>query len=273
MFQVNLQKNTLKRSGSGTEKTPIVVLPEAYFPQLLDEPSADPLQGVATTKNVLMVGTLTSENPESDRKNLLSSILWFMKAFKGNPDVGLVVKTSKGRDTTIDRELVRKMLRQVKNMSKQDPAKSPKVYLLHGAMTREEMNNLYKSPKLCVFATATRGEGFGLPLLEAAVAGIPIVATGWSAHTEFLSGKSFSSVACDMMPIPGSRIDGTIFVTGSSWAQPREGNFCRKLKLAVNENQKLLTAAAELSERLKKSHSHEALQEKFQQIVMEHVDK
>lgn len=266
-------KTTMIRSGNGSETTPIVVLPEAYFPQLLNDPTDDPLRDIKTSKNILMVGALTSENPASDRKNLLNSVLWFMKAFKGNPEVGLVVKTSKGRDTTIDRELVRKMLRQVKNMHKQDSKKSPKIYLLHGAMTREEMNNLYKSPKLCAFASATRGEGFGLPMLEAAVAGIPIVATNWSAHTEFLGGKSFAAVVCDMTPIPDNRIDGTIFVAGSSWAEPREGNFCRKLKLTVNENKKLLLAAEELSARLKKSHSHDTLQKKFQKIVMEHVGK
>tara|TARA_R100000008_G_scaffold4749_1_gene2962 strand:- start:2553 stop:3725 length:1173 start_codon:yes stop_codon:yes gene_type:complete len=264
-------KQTLERTGGSQNKTPIEVLPEAYFSELLLEPSSDPLEDIPTDKNFLTVGTLTSDNPDADRKNLLSSILWFLKAFEGKKDVGLIVKTSRGRDTTIDRELVRKTLRQVRASSSVNLDRAPKLYMMHGTMTREEMKNVYKSQKLIGYMSATRGEGFGLPLLEAAVSGLPVVATDWSAHTEFLEGASFQKVKFDMCPVPPARIDGKIFVAGSAWANPREGNFCRKMKAVYEKPNQFSAHAKNLSEKLIKSHSLEALQEKFESIVRKHL--
>lgn len=266
-------KKTLENSATVKLNTPIVVLPEAYFDELLEKPKKDPLDSLPTDKNFLMVGTLTSDDAAADRKNLAASIIWFLKAFEGKKDVGLIVKTSRGRDTTIDRDLVRKMMHQVKKMSKVPSDRCPKIYMLHGSMTRDEMRDLYKSKKLCAYASATRGEGFGLPLLEAAVSELPIVATDWSAHTEFLSGDSFLPAKYDIRPIAQSRVDGKIFVKDSCWAHPREGNFSRKMKLAVSENKRLREAAKHLSASLQKSHSLDNLQERFEQIVREYVQK
>ena len=266
-------KSTIEKSGNGKSNTPIVVLPEAYFPELTEPTCSDPLSELSTSKNILMVGTLTSDAPEADRKNLASSIVWFLNAFRGKPDIGLVVKTSRGRDTSIDRELVRKMMCQVRKASGVSGDRSPKLYMLHGPMTRDEMRDLYKSPKLCAYASATRGEGFGLPLLEAAIAGLPIVATDWSAHTEFLSGDSFLSAKYDLMTIPSTRVDGKIFAADAMWANPREGNFSRKLKVVVDDNEKFREAAKDLSDKLRVSHDINNLQRRFNEIITEYVKK
>jgi glycosyltransferase involved in cell wall biosynthesis len=247
-------KSTIKMSGTGNEKTPIAVVPEAFFPELLGPATNDPLLHLTTSKNFLMIGTLTADDPGADRKNLVIGIKWFLEKFSNNSDVGLIIKTSKGRDTTIDRQLVRNLLSQIKR--KCNVKNPPKIYMLHGAMTRQEMANVYKSPKIAAFLSTTRGEGFGLPLLEAAVAGIPIVATGWSAHTEFLSGDSFLDVTYDLHQIPANKVDNNIFVTGAKWAEAREGNFKKKMQYVVDplEHTQLHDAAQSLSQKLIKSH-------------------
>lgn len=264
-------KSAFLVSGTKNEKTPIRVVPEAYFPEILEESSEDILSHLPTNQNFLLVGTLVSDDPSADRKNIANAIIWFLQAFKDNKDVGLVVKTTKGRETSIDRELVRKMLRQIKKVS--GAGDFPRIYMLHGPMTRKEMTNLYKSPKVCGFMSATRGEGFGLPLLESAVAGLPIVATDWSAHTEFLSGPSFLKVACDMNYISDSRVDGTIFVKNSIWANPREGNFKRNLKKALEENSSLREAAKDLSSKLVESHSLKNIFEIYRNSLPEIFEK
>jgi glycosyltransferase involved in cell wall biosynthesis len=145
--------------------------------------------------------------------------------------------------------------------------------MLHGSMSRAEMRDLYKSPKISAYASATRGEGFGLPLLEAAISGLPVVATNWSAHTEFLSGDSFLDTAYDLKVVPSTRVDGKIFVADAMWAEPREGNFSRKLKIAVAENRKLKEKALDLSAELQDSHSLDTLCRQFENIIKEHYKK
>ena len=53
-------------------------------------------------------------------------------------------------------------------------------------MTDDEMNELNNDSKIKAFLSFTKGEGFGRPLLEAAVTGKPVITTNWSGHTDFL---------------------------------------------------------------------------------------
>ena len=48
------------------------------------------------------------------------------------------------------------------------------------------LNGIYNA--FDIFTLPTRGEGFGLPILEAMSAGIPVVVTDYSAHPEWCEG-------------------------------------------------------------------------------------
>jgi len=145
----------------------------------------------------------------------------------------------------------------------------PKLYMLHGSMTRQEMTSLYKSKKVCALASASRGEGFGLPMLEAAVCGLPVVAPDWSAYTEFLSGPSFLRVMYDLKAISAARVDNKIFVKNAQWAEARPGNFKRKLKMALEQNDMLKEKAQILSKTLLDTHSLRGIFEKYQKALSE----
>lgn len=256
-------KFSLLQGGTGKEKTPIVVVPESYFSELSKEPSQK-LFDLPTSKNFLTVGMLTADDPEFDRKNTANVVKWFCQEFDGQEDVGLVVKASKGRETTIDRQLVRKTLEQV--VQRSGAKRPPKVYMLHGSMTRDEMVSLYGDPTVLGLVSATRGEGFGLPMLEAAVAGLPVVCTGWSSVTEFLAGDSFIPVEHDLVTIPNEKVDEKIFTRGAKWAAPREGSFKKKLRKLHNESEKYRVAAKKQSEILKASHSFESINKKYDEV-------
>jgi glycosyltransferase involved in cell wall biosynthesis len=253
-------RSTFLTSGTGKERTPIVVVPESYFKELLKDPTDQPFE-FSTSKNFLTVGMFTAEDPDHDRKNVINTVKWFCQEFDGKKDVGLIVKTSKGRETTIDRELVRKSLHQV--VAQSGCKNPPKIYMLHGSMTRDEMNALYKHPSLLGLVTATRGEGFGLPMLEAAVSGLPVVGTNWSSIIEFLKGDSFLGVDYDLVSVPDQKADGNIFVRSVKWANPKESNFKRKLRKLYEDSDKFKSSAKELSKILTVSHSPESINKKY----------
>lgn len=253
-------RSTFLTSGTGKEKTPIVVVPESYFKELLKDPTNQPFE-FSTSKNFLTVGMFTAEDPDMDRKNIINTVKWFCQEFDGKKDVGLIVKTSKGRETTIDRELVRKSLQHV--VAQSGCKNPPKIYMLHGSMTRDEMNALYKHPSMLGLISATRGEGFGLPMLEAAVSGLPVIGTNWSSIIEFLKGDSFLGVEYDLVSVPDQKADGNIFVRSVKWANPKESNFKRKLRKLYDENDKFKSSAKELSKILTVSHSSESINKKY----------
>jgi glycosyltransferase involved in cell wall biosynthesis len=85
-------------------------------------------------------------------------------------------------------------------------------------------------PEIKAFISLTRGEGFGLPLLEAAASGLPVIATGWSGHLSFLDLIRFIKLDYELQELPKARLDSNIFMAGAKWAQVHESDVKRKLK-------------------------------------------
>ena len=113
------------------------------------------------------------------RKNTKNTIEWFLEKFKDNPNVGLIVKGFLKNNSTIDKMRSEDSLRLLTGTDVKC-----KVYLLHGDMSDEEMIGLYSHQKVKALISLSHGEGFGLPLFEAAYTGLPIVTTNWSGQCE-----------------------------------------------------------------------------------------
>tara|TARA_B100001094_G_C18183178_1_gene802135 strand:+ start:909 stop:2069 length:1161 start_codon:yes stop_codon:yes gene_type:complete len=223
-------KSTFERSGD--IKTKICVVPEYILPELIEQ-KLDPMKlDVSTNFNFLMFGLITGQNAEADRKNTFYGIKWLCETFKDDSEVGVVIKTSLGRMTAIDRENTLRLLRKVISEVKQGPY--PKFYLSHGLMTNDEVSAFYRSKEINALVSFTRGEGYGLPLLEAAASGLPVLATNWSGHMDFLRNIKFSSFDYDLVNVHKSRIDNAVFIDGSRWAQPKESDVKKRLSKIRN---------------------------------------
>lgn len=196
--------------------------------------------------NFLVVGQLTAIDPETDRKNIFNTIKWLCEEFKDNKDVGIVIKTNMGRSSDSDKKNVinyfKKVIETIRNGSDY-----PKIKVLHGKMTDLEIMSLYNHNKIKAYVSCTRGEGYGLPLIEAASSGLPIIATNWSGHLDFLADQ-FTPVDYHLVDLPPQRIDERIFVNKSKWANPSEESFKKSIR-NVYEN---YYDAKEKSKNLKK---------------------
>lgn len=257
-------KQTFLNSGNVT--TDIEVVPIAYDSELLT-PTARPLElSLKTSFNFLSVGMLTGNSPETDRKNLLYMLKWFCESFSDKPDVGLILKTSSVRLTHLDRAYVTNVLNSV--LTNIGLKENPKIYLLHGDLSTSEMAALYQEKTVKAFLLPTHGEGFGIPVLEAAVSGLLVIATNWSAHTEFLNKGKWLSVSSSLVPVPQARIDNKIFVPGAQWAQPSEREFKERLVKFYEQPQKPKQWAAELSKVLIPLYSSELINTQYSSSIL-----
>ena len=120
-----------------------------------------------------------------DRKNTALLIRTFLETFNtsSKKKPALILKTNHVNYSLLDREAIIKQINKIKD---QVSGNLPNVYLLHGEMTDEEMNQLNNDPKVKSFISFTKGEGFGRPLLEAAITGKPVITTNWSGHVDFI---------------------------------------------------------------------------------------
>ena len=133
----------------------------------------------------LFTGHWLNGNFGEDRKDVASLIQTFLETFntpsKSKP--ALILKSSHINYSILDRE---SMLKRINDIKKRVKGNLPNVYLLHGEMTDDEMNQLNNDPKVKAFVSFTKGEGYGRPLAEAAITGKPVITTNWSGHIDFL---------------------------------------------------------------------------------------
>jgi len=237
-------------------KTPIeyVGYPTKNFEKL---PKLDNLQ-FETSFNFLSIAQF------GPRKNLPSTVKWFVEEFH-EENVGLILKTNIAKNSVMDRETIFKDLQ--KFMS-EFPNRKCKLYLIHGDMTDEEIHALYEHPQIDAFLALPHGEGFGLPIFEAAYSGLPVVATGWSGQLDFLVDEQgtehFYSVAFDLQPVQESVVWENVIIKESMWAYPREQSAKTQMRLCYKTLRKdhVETRMARLNEA--KAYAQQ-LHEKFTQ--------
>ena len=226
----NFTKDVVKRSGILTKK--IKVVPEYFNQKILDKNIEESFDQIKTSFNFLMMAQLTDLNPANDRKNILNTIKSFCETFEGNKDVGLIIKTSTGKYSKEDKKITTATMKNL--LSKVRKTDFPRVYLLHGDMSSKEIADLYNSAKTNVFLSATRGEGYGIPLIDAAAAGMPVIATNWSGHLDFLE-DNFLKIDYQLSDIPENKIDNRIFFKNFKWASP-DNNSLKHNLIRVYEN-------------------------------------
>ena len=138
----------------------------------------------------------------SPRKNIEATITSFLEEFT-NEDVGLIVKTNIKNSSVIDRQVCMERLSYI--MKHFPENRKCKVYLLHGNLSEEQMAGLYSHENVNAYVTTSHGEGFGLPVFEAASAGLPVIACNWGGITDFTSVKTRSK--SDNMKVMISEVD------------------------------------------------------------------
>ena len=257
-------RDTLLRTGQLL--TPVVVVPESFPDEIIPNDVESFDLNVRTNFNFLIFGQLTGNDSAQDRKNTYQAIKWISEEFADDPNVGIIVKTNHGRNTTLDRSMVRQIFKQV--VSSLD--KHPPIYLLHGAMNETELAGLYRNETIAALVAPTRGEGFGLPLLEAAASALPVMATNWSGHCDFLNQGKWIKFDYLLTPVHDSKIDGQIFVKNSKWADVQEQDFKKKIRKFRNKPEQPKNWATDLRQSLLKSHTFDAIAKCWDSIMREY---
>lgn len=181
-------------------RLPVTVIPHIVEP-VCDASCARAAFGLP--EDVFLFLVMFDCNSVAERKNPWGAIRAFQKAFEGSGErAGLVIKARNLDDRT--RKELREQLRDC-----------PHVWLLEGDYPKEQVNSLIRG--VDVYVSLHRAEGFGLVLAESMYLGTPVIATNWSANTEFMN----EDVAC-MVEAKLVRLEKDIlpYRRGSRWADP-----------------------------------------------------
>ena len=138
----------------------------------------------------LFVGHWMNGIQGHDRKNVGVLVQSFFDAFKGGigKKPALILKCSVGVASYMSRDIILDKIKRIRDTY--GDVNLPNIYLINGEFNDSEMNELYNHPKVKAMVSHTKGEGFGRPLLEFGLTGKPIIASGWSGHTDFLNTEN-----------------------------------------------------------------------------------
>lgn len=249
--------------------TDIVVIPESFHPVFEKETVSKSIElNLDSDFNFLMFGQLTGNNPFNDRKNIPFALKWFIEEFKGNSNIGLVLKTGAARAHHIDKRIIAVTFQQYLMDIGYNSDTDPRITIIHGNLSNEEMFSLYKNEKIKGLLAPTHGEGFFIPGINAAASGLPVLATDWSAHTEFLNLGKWIKFDYNLVDVHESRVDQNIFMKGTKWADPVEKDVKFRMRKFYQDCEMPKKWAKELEPIIKQKYSYGALKEHYNNMFL-----
>lgn len=217
------------------------------------------------------------------RKNLEATVVCFIEEFGENENVGLVLKTSIARNNEMDRQACR---RRLEALLTNFPNKKCKIYLLHGNLSSDEMASLYTHPKIKAMISTTHGEGYGLPMFEAAYKGLPIIAPNWSGHVDFLYAPvkdkkknkikqrpHFVKIDYELKNVQRAAVWDGVVAADSKWCFVKKQSVKDGLKEAFKNNEKRQIIARRLQKFIVEKFNKEDIYEQFVNEIHEADDE
>jgi len=116
-----------------------------------------------------------------ERKNFEALIEAYVTEFKPNEDVTLILKTHQGGFTQAYKDV---LALKIKSMVAEHTDNPPKILFFPDKIATEDIAALYRACQCLVMPT--RGEGLGLPVIEAMACGLPVIATYGSSLPELM---------------------------------------------------------------------------------------
>ena len=201
------------------------------------------------------------------RKNFNNTIKWFVENFH-DKEVGLVLKTCMKGSSRIDLDGTEGRLRTILESF---PNRKCSVSLLHGDLSEGQMKALYEHDKVKSLINIAHGEGFGLPLFEAARCALPIVTIPWSGQTDFLSYNDknyFAAISYVLKPVAQETLWEGVIEQGSNWAHAEEGSYKMALTMVHERWDEYKQQAVELQGLVNENFNTETLYEGFVDSVL-----
>lgn len=201
----------------------------------------------------------------TERKNPVSLIRAYYNAFTEKEDVTLTLRVFWKFPIEDSLNHVRGAIQQIKDGygGRKD---FPKIILWTEIIPDSALPNLYSS--FDCFVLPSRGEGFGLPFIEAMACGVPTIGPAWGGNTDFMNPNNSFLVPGKLIPISnGEFLRLQPQYGGQNWFDINEGELSKIMRWIYDNKEKAKDvgdrAAKEVSESWTWDHTAKILYSAF----------
>jgi glycosyltransferase involved in cell wall biosynthesis len=153
----------------------------------------------------------------TDRKNPEALLRAYYTAFKKTDNVGLLLKTYFRNFNLSNKRMIRAAVAKVQ-AEFGGAENCPPVFLYLDLMDRQQIMRLHATGD--VYVSAHRGEGWGVPQVEAMLAGHMIISTGFGGVHEYLKDeKNAMLIPYKLQPLKGMDHASHFYANDQRWAE------------------------------------------------------
>lgn len=199
--------NAIKKAGVNK---PIYIIPEAIDAETVTHIPYEPENRPNGLYNFYSIFEWT------ERKNPKMLLEAYWREFEGIEDVGLTIKTyldnfTKDKRSEIDSEI--KALKHRLQLKTYAP-----VFLYRDIMERHQIYRFHKTNDC--FVSAHRGEGWGIPQMEAMLVGNPVISTSCGGIHEHLNFGEAILIPYKLIPLLQNNRNQQWYTSDQQWAEP-----------------------------------------------------
>lgn len=217
-------------------KVPVYVVPHTFE---IDQYSAD-IEPFHTLTGLPLEGEdkpciFYNISQISHKKGIDKLLRAYWGAFQNGENVTLVLKGYIGQMKRVNEdEQILNFLNEVKDGTRLPTY--PRVLILHDILGEREIQRLHATCD--AYVNASNGEGWSLPLFEAAAHGNAVVSTKWGGPEVFLNDHEFYSVRHSIEPVYNMKHSFQyMFTSRENWAEPSVTSMIEQIRLAYKDYQ------------------------------------
>ncbi|MEO1880979.1 MAG: glycosyltransferase [Methylococcales bacterium] len=172
----------------------------------------------------------------------------YAEAFTKEDSVSLIIKTFSNPHNTIKQQL---------KDAQQANKNYPDVVIIEQDLTDAQLKSIYQ--QCHVMVAPSRAEGFGLPMAEAMLSGLPVITTAWGGQLDFCHTETAWLIDYDF-----EMADTHLPTFDSVWAEPKQSHLAELMQKAYTcSNQERQTKVTAGQRQLGKNFQ-------WQQVVQRH---
>lgn len=190
------------------------------------------------------------------RKNPEALFKAYFNAFTPEDNVALILKAYVGRGMPQEEEA--RQIKEVVGRLKKDLGLPyyPPVKLITEVLSTDKMKALHLYGD--AYVSLTRGEGWGLPMMEAGLAGNPVIATGMGGNMEFMSAENSFPIDFMWTYVSGMSSFNNWYLGNQRWAEPDVIHAARLMKEVYLNRKAAKEKALLLQQRIKQEFNWDA---------------